>query len=190
MKRIAMVICVLVALTSAMAWAGGVSQPTEEKHRTTLGKYTVPNKAYMQWKASPDKTKLLDVRTAEEYYFVGHPEMAVNIPFLFSTGKLNPATNKPQLKKNENFLADVKKRFKPDDTIIVFCRSGERAAKAVNALAEAGFKNAYNLLEGFEGDKVKEEGSVYKGKRMKNGWKNSGAPWTYDLKEDLIYQPK
>ena len=54
------------------------------------------------------------------------------------------------------------------------CRSGGRSALAVNALAKAGFTNVYNIIDGFEGDKVAEEGSLYLGKRMKNGWKNSG----------------
>jgi hypothetical protein len=31
-----------------------------------------------------------------------------------------------------------------------------------------------------EGDKVDEPRSAFYGKRMKNGWKNGRAPWTYD----------
>jgi hypothetical protein len=30
-----------------------------------------------------------------------------------------------------------------------------------------------------EGDAVKDPESVYQGQRLKNGWKNSGIPWTY-----------
>jgi hypothetical protein len=51
---------------------------------------------------------------------------------------------------------------------------------AVNALAAAGFKKAYNIVDGVEGDVVDDPESVFHGKRMKNGWKNS-APWVYDL---------
>ncbi len=29
----------------------------------------------------------------------------------------------------------------------------------------------------------------FDGKRMKNGWKNSGAPWTYELDPELMYMP-
>jgi rhodanese-related sulfurtransferase len=53
---------------------------------------------------------------------------------------------------------------------------------AVNALAQAGFKNVYNITDGFEGDSVKDPGSVFKGQRMVNGWRNSGLPWTYEVK--------
>jgi len=55
---------------------------------------------------------------------------------------------------------------------------------------EAGFTGVYHTIDGFEGDKVAEEGSVYLGKRMKNGWKNSGAPWTYDGNPDLLWIAK
>ena len=67
------------------------------------------------------------------------------------------------------------------------CRSGGRSALAVNALAQAGFTNVYNVIDGFEGDKVDDPTSYYDGKRMKNGWKNSGSPWTYDCEPDLLW---
>ena len=59
------------------------------------------------------------------------------------------------------------------------------AARAVNTLAAAGFTNAYNIFDGVEGDKVKDPGSVFVGKRMKNGWKNS-APWVYSVDPEKI----
>ena len=58
---------------------------------------------------------------------------------------------------------------------------------AVNLLKKAGYKYAYNMIDGFEGDKIKDYNSYYNGKRVKNGWKNSGAPWTYNLKAELMY---
>ena len=81
----------------------------------------------------------------------------------------------------------MKGSFGPTDTLLVTCRSGGRSALAVNGLAKAGFTNAYNITDGFEGDKVAEEGSLYLGKRMKNGWKNSGLPWTYDGDPGLLW---
>ena len=35
--------------------------------------------AYEKWLAEPDLVKIIDVRTPEEYLFVGHPAMAWNI---------------------------------------------------------------------------------------------------------------
>ncbi|MCP3896128.1 MAG: hypothetical protein GY706_16090 [Bacteroides sp.] len=37
-----------------------------------------------------------------------------------------------------------------------------------------------------EGDKVNDPESVFDGKRMKNGWKNSGLPWVYDIDPEKI----
>jgi len=36
-----------------------------------------------------------------------------------------------------------------------------------------------------DGDKVDDQGSVYIGKRKKNGWKNSGSPWTGEVYPEL-----
>ena len=57
---------------------------------------------------------------------------------------------------------------------------------AINVLAKAGFTNAYNITDGMEGSKVEDPENVYFGKRMKNGWKNSGMPWTYTLDPEKI----
>jgi len=51
--------------------------------QTTLGLYVTAAQAYEMWKSAPDEMKVIDVRTPEEYAFVGHPEMAWNIPFAF-----------------------------------------------------------------------------------------------------------
>ena len=73
----------------------------------------------------------------------------------------------------------------PTDVSLVMCRSGGSSAMAVNALAAAGFKNAYNIVDGVEGDKVHDPNSVFDGKRMRNGWKNS-APWVYSIDPEKV----
>ena len=78
----------------------------------------------------------------------------------------------------------------PTDVLLIMCRSGGRSAMAVNILAQAGFTNAYNITDGMEGDLVKEPDSLFAGKRMKNGWKNSGPPWTYDIDPKQVRLPK
>jgi len=94
------------------------------------------------------------------------------------------------MKPNPHFLAEVKEWAQPDETILVMCRSGGRGAMAVNALAEAGFTKVYNIVDGMEGDMVGDPESAYFGKRMKNGWKNSGLPWTYDVDPEQMRLPK
>jgi rhodanese-related sulfurtransferase len=51
-----------------------------------------------------------------------------------------------------DFVTRVKKVAKPDDTLLVMCRSGHRSAQAGNLLAEAGFRSVYNIPDGMERD--------------------------------------
>jgi rhodanese-related sulfurtransferase len=95
----------------------------------------------------------------------------------------------PLMTTNPTFIAEVGQKFKPFDTILVICRSGNRSAAAVNAMAAAGFKIAYSVTEGFEGDRVKDQSSSFYGKRLKNGWRNSGLPWTDNLNPQLMWIP-
>ena len=132
---------------------------------------------------------VLDVRTPEEYIFVGHAPMARNIPVRLLDQKKTMEKMKPVMEMNPSFVSMVKKHYKVTDTILVMCRSGGRSAMAVNLLAEAGFIRVYNITDGFEGDAVTDPASYYNGLRVKNGWKNSGAPWTYSIEPDLMYHP-
>jgi rhodanese-related sulfurtransferase len=87
-------------------------------------------------------------------------------------------------------LSRVSVLAKEDDTLMVMCRSGGRSAIAVNMLAQAGFTNVHNIIDGMEGDVVEDPASVFVGQRLKNGWKNSGCPWTYKLTPDRMVLPK
>ncbi len=86
---------------------------------------------------------------------------------------------------NKAFVDQVKEIAAPADVLLVTCRSGGRGGMAVNQLAAAGFTNAYNIVDGIEGDTVDDPESVFHGKRMKNGWKNV-APWVYDVDPEKI----
>ena len=158
--------------------------------RTKLGLYVTPREAYEQWAADSDHVKVLDVRTPEEYAFVGHPEMAMNIPFVMHTYEWEPEKGRVAIVGNPRFIPDVTRWADPADTILVMCRSGGRAALAVNILAEAGYQNVFNILEGMEGERVNDPRSVYHRKRMVNGWKNAGLPWTYDLEPSQMRFPE
>ena len=161
-----------------------------EKKQTSLGLYATAQEAYEMWKADPEHVKVLDVRTPEEYVFVGHAEMARNIPLLFVKYEWDVDKNQPVVAPNPGFISDVMSAFSPADTLLVICRSGGRSARAVDALAKAGLADVYNIIDGFEGDKVDDPGSAYRGKRMRNGWKNSGSPWTYDVDPALLWLTK
>ena len=157
--------------------------------QTVLGLYVTAKEAYEKWQADPEQVKILDVRTPEEYIYVGHAEMAVNIPLAFQPYQWDAAKGYHDFKPNPDFLALVKDQLTPEDTILITCRSGGRSAMAVNLLAQHGFKNVYNITDGMEGDTVKDPESLFDGKRMKNGWKNSGVPWTYDIDPEKLKLP-
>lgn len=55
--------------------------------------------------------------------------------------------------------------------MLVMCRSGARSRAAAIALTQAGFSQAINISDGFEGDM--EDG--HRGNR--NGWKHVDLPW-------------
>ncbi len=194
MKRALGIALALLAVT-VTAWgqeareANTTDRQVPEAKQTSLGLYVTAKEAYERWRADPDEVKVLDVRTPEEYAFVGHAEMARNVPLSFFVQAWDADKKKaPVMKPNPDFVAQVKALYQPDETILIICRSGSRSRKAVEALAEAGFKHAYNVIDGMEGDEVKEEAdSLFLGTRVKNGWKNSGAPWTYELDPTLMY---
>lgn len=120
-----------------------------------------PAEAWRVLEEFPGAT-LVDVRTEEEHTLIGRVPGAVEIPWrLYDGWGLNPA-----------FLRDIKERFLPNDVILLLCRSGVRSREAAELLASAGFYNAFNVLEGFEGDKNAD------GQRVIGGWKVRGLPWS------------
>jgi rhodanese-related sulfurtransferase len=158
-----------------------------ERKQTALGLYVTSAEAYEMWKADPDGVHVVDVRTPEEYIFVGHAPMARNVPLLFIKYQWDAEKDEPAITPSSDFGTTMKSLFSADDTLLMMCRSGGRSAISVNALVQAGFTKVYNVIDGFEGDVVAEDGSLYIGKRLKNGWKNSGSPWTYECDTDLLW---
>jgi rhodanese-related sulfurtransferase len=157
-----------------------------KEKQTTLGLYLTSKEAYEKWNAAPDTVKILDVRTAEEYLFIGHAAMAWNVPLFFQSYEWDMEKNHFPMKPNPDFISKVKQISSLNDILLVTCRSGGRSAMAVNQLAEAGFTNVYNITDGFEGDMVKDSESVFVGQRMVNGWKNSCLPYTYSIDPKLM----
>jgi rhodanese-related sulfurtransferase len=136
-----------------------------------------PQEAYELAATNPD-VFILDVRTAEEWNWVGHPgrnRLGEGAPL---TGKV---VNVPWMKDvsgvlvvNPSFLADVKEIFEnnPNVVLITMCRSGVRSISAAIALESSGYK-AVNMLDGFEGS------ADSRGYRTKNGWAVLGLPYSY-----------
>lgn len=156
-----------------------------KEKQTTLGLYVTAKEAYEKWQAAPDTVKILDVRTPEEFLFVGHPTMAWKIPVITQSYEWDATQEKYPMKLLPDFVARVQTVAKPDDTLLITCRSGGRSAIACNLLAQAGFKNVYNIIDGMEGDGNGDSAGVPQG-----GWKNSGCPWTKTLTPERMVLPK
>jgi rhodanese-related sulfurtransferase len=157
--------------------------------QTALGLYVTSKEAYEMWRSKPGEVTLIDVRTPEEFLFIGHAEMAWNIPLAEQSYQWDPEKQQLPMSVLPDFVTRVQSIAKPDDILMVTCRSGGRSAMAVNLLAKAGFKNVYNITDGVEGDAVKDANSVFNGQRMVNGWKNSGLPWTYEINPERMVLP-
>ena len=108
---------------------------------------------------------LIDVRTQPEWVFVGVPAVE---RLIRQSWQVFPA-----MQVNGQFVAEINQMGLPKDTeILCICRSGARSASAASALTEAGYSNAWNVAQGFEGDKDQS------GHRSTvNGWKAAGLPW-------------
>ena len=153
--------------------------------QTALGLYVTAKEAFEQWQAAPDNVTIIDVRTPEEYLFVGSPTMAWRIPVAKQTYVWDAEQDNFPLAPLLDFAARVQTVAKPDDKIMVMCRSGGRSAMAANMLAKAGFTKVYNIIDGMEGDGNEDSESTPQG-----GWKNSGCPWTKKITPNHMVLPK
>lgn len=99
--------------------------------------------------------------------------------------KWNDKKNVYAMEVNPNFEAQIAKalgerNLSKDAPILLMCRSGgERGAPSAKMLEGKGYSKVYVVVDGFEGDTVKEGDK--KNWRLVNGWKNSGLPWGYTL---------
>lgn len=111
---------------------------------------------------------LVDCRTQAEWNFVGVPDLssigkrAVFVEWLdYPDGALNP-----------RFVDELRAAgVEGDDEVLFLCRSGHRSQGAAEAAAAAGFGQAYNILDGFEGPLDAE------GHRGGAGWRAASLPW-------------
>lgn len=141
-------------------------------------------KAYDMIKADPEHTFIVDIRSRAEYFFVGHPPTAYNIPYRFWSASTD---EKSGYQDNPHFVSDMTEKFDKTDTIIVMCRSGKRSPLACRYLEEAGFIRILDMTDGFEGDKITDKTNPQYGHRCINGWKKNNLPWGYEIKKEFIY---
>ncbi|WP_127474944.1 rhodanese-like domain-containing protein [Sulfurivermis fontis] len=134
-----------------------------------LGELT-PRQAWQMLQDDP-RAVLVDIRSAMEYLFVGHPSGAVHIAWI----------DEPDWTVNPHFVTEVRKLLlggvvcdgeEGCAPVILICRSGKRSKEAGKALLEAGLKNVYHVDSGFEG-----ELDEHHHRSTINGWRHDGLPW-------------
>jgi rhodanese-related sulfurtransferase len=188
-----------LAFVAAFLMGTGYVQAEEPKKILSIEAFDMLN-------TLPD-TYLVDVRTREEYQFVGHPYKAYNFPYMFFTTRfVKEGENQGyQLQQNKAFLEQINKAFKKTDNLLILDRDGTRSALAAKELLNAGFKNVYDVYDGFEGPEFpffedpnrhkfyRQLAKRYKipgfGLRRHYGWQWWGLPWTYEMDPEYVYPP-
>jgi rhodanese-related sulfurtransferase len=106
--------------------------------------------------------RLVDVRTQAELYWVGRVPGGLPVEWNSYPGsQLNPL-----------FLEQLAELVEREEPIMFICRSGVRSHYAAIAATQAGFRECYNVLEGFEGDK-----DARQHRNSVGGWRVAGLPW-------------
>ena len=118
-----------------------------------------PRLAFDWWKAGD--AVLIDVRSDAEREWVGFVPGAVPLAW----------KQWPGMVLNTQFDEGLKAAVPPGKKAVLMCRSGVRSVAAARRAAELGVE-AYNMLEGFEGD---PDENAQRGKR--GGWRLRGLPW-------------
>ncbi len=133
-----------------------------------------------------DKVPLVDVRTVQEYQFVGHVPGAYSIP-AFVWGRWDDQKRAFGLEPNPEFVKQFSAAF-PDRNapVLLMCRSGHRSVKAMKLLAAAGYSRVYQVWEGFEGLPVPDKDLPSYGKKVLDGWRNRGLPYTWEMDPALV----
>ncbi len=113
-----------------------------------------------QW-VNEGRAVLIDVRTDAEREWVGFVPGATPVAW----------KQWPGMAMNPVFDDAVKAAVPPGQKAVLLCRSGVRSIAAAKRATELGLE-AYNILEGFEGDPNEQ---AHRGQR--GGWRHRGLPW-------------
>jgi rhodanese-related sulfurtransferase len=119
----------------------------------------LPREAHQLMQAG---VRLVDVRTRAELDWVGRIPGALPIEWSGYPGNtLNPG-----------FLEELADFVDKDEPVMFVCRSAGRSHHAAVAATGAGWRECYNVLEGFEGNK-----DALQHRNTVEGWRLAGLPW-------------
>jgi rhodanese-related sulfurtransferase len=125
-----------------------------------------PQQAWDLLRSDP-AVRLIDVRTNAERAWVGR----VAIPEA-QHGAIE-WSGWPSGAPNPDFAQQLKALAAPDTVLLFLCRSGVRSRHAATLAHAHGYLNAFDILDGFEGDK---DSAGHR--KTVSGWCHAGLPWT------------
>ena len=146
-------------LSSGQRQDAGGSEPLQQRPAAGYAGDVSPQLAHRWWSAS--EAVLVDVRTDAEREWVGFVPGAVPLAW----------KQWPGMALNADFDAGLLAAVPADKKVVLLCRSGVRSIAAAKRATELGLQ-AYNILEGFEGD---PDDHAHRGQR--GGWRLQGLPW-------------
>jgi len=129
---------------------------------------TTPAEAFARLRDVPGVT-LVDVRSQVELAFVGLPDLG-----LVGKDVIRVEWQRfPDGAINDRFVEELASAgLDQTDPVLFLCRSGARSAAAAEVATRAGYRQAYNIAEGFEGPL---DASGHRG--TTGGWKVAGLAW-------------
>lgn len=166
------------ATLDPVAWLETEQVPASK--RTRAGLYLDARGAYGLKLKDSALVVLVDVRSRLEAGMTGQPRpIDLHVPYQEVELPLqwDERSGGWALAANPEFLGELVSRLRDrgaaeDTVIILICRSGETSARAADLLEAAGYPQAVTVVDGFEGDVGAD------GRRLVNGWKNAGLPWS------------
>lgn len=189
--------CCAVSLTflapAALAFSTmAQAEDTQAYRETQLGLYVTATEAY-DLIQQHDEALLIDVRDPIEIKFTGFAEPTdIHVPWVLADRTQFDADAQTwPISRNSGFEEQIRNALEAHDAtadtpIIVMCRSGAtRSAPAADVITEMGFSQVYSVSDGFEGGKLTEGDSA--GVRARNGWRNSGLPWSYSVDPEVAW---
>jgi len=141
--------------------ADGAAPPSAQHVQPAQGYAgdVAPALACQWWQSG--QAVLVDVRTDAEREWVGFVPDAVPIAW----------KNWPGMAMNPEFDQAIKAAVPAGRKVLLLCRSGVRSIAAAKRATELGLE-AYNILEGFEGN---PDATAHRGNL--GGWRKRGLPW-------------
>ncbi|HTP94871.1 MAG TPA: rhodanese-like domain-containing protein [Burkholderiales bacterium] len=106
--------------------------------------------------------KLVDVRSSAEWNYVGRIPGAVEIEW----------KSYPGMVPNPKFAEQLQQKVALDAPLMFICRSGARSHDTAVLANRLGYREVYNVLQGFEGDR-----DAHGHRNTVGGWRVAGLPW-------------